>query len=311
MRQYIRKATAADVLLPLPSDLPVASATAVLYGPDGAADWDPAHSVTHPAWALADEAPAGASSLAVSTWGAYRIPQPGEELTLSDATTPAGNPTETIIVDRVSGTTLHVRDPLRLTWAASSVLQPRVLRVPLSASDTATAGRAYRLEATVTLDASVPASERTHYLTELLDCVAHVPRCTLSLTNLRSLYPNLFGRLSGDLREESSGVEALRDRCFWLVVSDISAKVKPDHIYSDSDLEAPTVARMLLELARDGRLYPEDVDRTGVVEGAYGHYMRTMDATLSSIGWVDSDEDGVPDDGETQRSVLPPIVWSL
>jgi hypothetical protein len=167
------------------------------------------------------------------------------------------------------------------------------------------------VECKVTLDASVPETERTLYLTALVDVVAHVPRCTLTVATLRALYPNLFGVLSGDLRLESSGLESLRDRCFWLVVQDVSTKVRPDHIYSDGDLESPVVARMLLEMARDGRLYPEDVDRQGVIAGQFGHYQRTLESMLASIGWVDANEDGKPDAGETSRSVLPRVVWTL
>jgi len=311
LRQYLRQSTAADVLLPLPNDLPVASATAILYGPDGDADWDPAETITHPAWALNAEAAADATSFVVTSWSTHRVPLPGEELTLSAASSPAAAPTESVVVDRVESTTVYLRDPLRLTWAASAVVQPRVMRVPLDTDDTATTGRTYRVEATVTLHSSVSANERTVYPSAIVDVVKHVPQCTLTLARLRDLYPNLFGRLSGDLSAESSDVEILRTRCWELVVNDVSRKIKPDHLYSDNDLEPPTVARMLLEMARDGRLYPEDTDRKGVVEDARGHYARTLSDALSSMGWVDVDEDQEPDDGETGQSALPRVILDL
>jgi hypothetical protein len=150
VRQYIRTGTAGDVLVPLPTDLPVATVEAVLYGPDGAADWTPAQSVAHPTWALTGAAAAGVESLGVTPveepeedpegnpedpeedpedpeegWGDFRAPQPGDELTLTD---PDGfqGPTETVIARFVgSNGKLTIVNPLRLPWDEGSILQPR------------------------------------------------------------------------------------------------------------------------------------------------------------------------------------------
>lgn len=317
MRQYLRQSTAAEALFALPNDWPVASVSAVLYGPDGVADWDPAHTDAHPSWALASAAAAGDESLTVATgWGTgVRVPQAGDEMTLSIPTTPGAGPTETVIVDRVDVTTplkLYLRSPLRLAWAASSVLQPRVLRVALSAADTATTGRAYRVEAAVTLHATIPAAERTVYPSPyLFDVVKHVPQCTLTVARLRESHPNLFGVLSGNLNDEQSNVEVLRDRAFGLVVADVARKIKPDFLYSDSDLEQPVIKRMMLLMAEDGRLYPEDTDRRAVVRDSRGEYQQAFDEALSSMGWIDLDDDQTPDESEQSRSLRPSVIFGL
>jgi hypothetical protein len=316
VRKYIRQSTAAEALFVLPSDYPVASVSAVLYGPDGVADWAPAHTDAHPSWALSGAAAAGDTSISVSAWGTgVRIPEAGEELTLTQATTPGAGPTESVIVDRIDATTAtkaHLRSPLRLAWASSSGVQPRILRVALATTDTATTGRLYRVEATVTLHATVPVAQRTVYPSPFLfDVVKHVPATTLSLARLREGHPNLFGVLSGDLTEEQSGVEVLLNRAFELVLVDLARRIKPDFVYSDADLEGPTIARMMLLMAEDGRLYPDDTDRRGVVKDARGEYGRAFDEALSCMGWVDLDDDQVPDENERGRSFVPHVMLGL
>lgn len=317
MRPYIKQSTAAEATFVLPTDYPVASVSAVLYDPSGTAKWSPAHTDSHPSWALATGgAAAGDTSLIVSSWGTgVRVPQAWDELTLSIASTPGAGPTESVIVDRVDATTatkVHLRSPLRLAWVASSVLQPRVVRVALATTDTATLGRLYRVEVTVTLHSSVPVAERTVTPSPFLfDVVKHAPQCTLTLARLREMYPNLFSVLSGDLTEEQSGVETLRDRAFDLVIADLARRILPSFIYSDGDLEGPTIARMMLLMAEDGRLYPDDTDRRSVVKDARGEYNRAYEEALSAMGWVDVDGDEVPDESERRRSLVPHVICGL
>jgi hypothetical protein len=308
VRAYIQKGAVADALFVLPNDNPVASVSAYVYGADGVqigAERTP----THPSWPLSAGASEGDDEIVVTGWGSDRVPQSNDEITISDATDPFQEETESQIVNHIGGTTIELLQSLFADWDAGAIVQPRILRVPLTAVDTATLGRLHRVAAAVTLHASVPETERVVYPSPFLfDVVNHSPACTLSLGTLRIMYPNLFGKLSGSLNSEQGGVESLRDRAFVLVLADLARKLRPDFLYSDSDLEQPTVYRMMLLMAEDGRLHPDDPDRRSVIRDSRGDYRQIFDEALSSMGWVDMDGNEKPEEGEINVSVRPRLT---
>ena len=296
---------AGEVQCPLEQDYAVTSVSAQLYRPtDGAAMWTPAHTVTHPAWTQGAAVAAGARSLAVSTWSSSRVPKPGDVLVVD-----TGAVAERVEVESVSSLTVTLRDALIRAHTGASI-RPAVARVPLSASDTATAGRAYRVRVTTTYTGQSDA-EATEIRDLLFDAVAHVPRRTMTVERLRGAMPSAFSREAGSYRDDDGGWGELLDAAWTGVLEDVSRRARPDAIYSDADLEQATVQRALLIRAEDGTLYGEDVDRLAAVEHHERRYREALESALSSMSWVDVDEDAVPDDAEQQRSIRPRLSLVL
>lgn len=323
MNQLVRKGSAATLKLALPlgSHIPTELA-AQLYGEDGTAQWvdeagDPEPKTLDPEYyelTGTEEYPAGSRELHFDATHARRIPRVGDELFLAlgsaDPAAQEATPRETVVVVDVRDDVMVLREGTVSAWAVGTRAYQRVVRVALTTDDTATCGRNLRLELLCTFG-GLEEEDQTDVVEVLLDVVLHKPQNALGMERLQSSYPNIFARLASNPRESSGGVEAQLRSAFDLVLEDVSRKLPPDQVYSDQQLEPVTIAKLLWLRAVDGSLEPKNPDRETLKSGQLTFYRQTFEEFLGSIRWVDRDEDATPDDGETNQSCVPRVVFDF
>jgi hypothetical protein len=303
VNHLIKKATIATVRVPLPENAPVASAAAALYDRNG--DAVASFTDTTPAvysYALKTSAPSAGDRTITIDWSTSPVLEVGDELFIADLTAPIKGPLESVVIKSITGEVLTLEKPLVFGWDIGDLVHTHFIDVDLNATDTASLGRNFRLELTLTLT-DRPAGKNKLYKMALIDVVNHLPGNTLTVAELRRRLPSTFSELAGSLDKDDSGFDTLIEEAFRITLRDVNRKVAPDLVMSDDGYKDVTLQKVLELMAEDGRFLKQEVDRLEVIETYKGNYVAEMDAMLGSVGWVDSDQDGAVEDGEERASL--------
>ncbi len=303
MNTLLRKDRAATVEVPYLETARIATAVASFYRPDGTAVFTALACVpdSYELTAVAAER-SRKVSLNMAALGAIRR---NAELHLTKAgATPDRYPSESVVAVAMDDADLLLDKPLVYGWEVDDLLTPHAISVPLSAVQTATLGRNYR----VSVDVTFMGSTAVHTKTVLADVVAHVPSCLLTVAKLRQRLPSTFSELAGNLDRDDSGFDTLIDVAFGLVLADVNRIVSPDFIVSDGDFVEPTFSMVRLLMAEDGRYLPQEIERRGLIDDMHAQYTRVLDTMMKNIGWLDRNQNMAVDDGEENAKLQRRVV---
>ncbi len=301
MNHLVKIGVATTIRVPVIETALLDNAEAMLYRRDGTEAWTAAQDVTPPHYPLTADAARATDELTVDLTGRPSILR-GDEMFLAKAASPEDNPTESVQVAFQRGSTVTIEHTTVFDWVAGDLLVPHWFEVDIDAGDIDTLARNLRI--TVNSQRVGVATERgVVSKTYLIDVVAHVPSCLLTVAAMRKRLPGTFSPLAGNMGRDDAGFDCLIEQAFQLTLADINHVIPPDLIISDSDCVEPTFAKVRQLLAEDGRYLANEPDRLSVIRDTTAQYQAALDKALRNIGWTDKNQDHIVDPDEERRSL--------
>ena len=243
----------------------------------------------------------GDEDFTVTSWGAFRVPQPGDALLLCAASDPEQNPREVVTVESVSGLTITTREEIEQAYSDEDKCYPQTQRIALTATHTATIARLYRIRMEATYD-GLPTAEATIWWDDLFDVVAHVPRNPLTLDALRTEAGSMFHDLEGYADQAEGGFTALTQRAFEATMDDLWQRgMKPDLVIADSQLR-PLCFWHLCDMGTRDHVIPTGWSAPEWAEEVDKRRKRALSDFFARIEAIDADQDlTIDDNDESQR----------
>jgi len=183
---------------------------------------------------------------------------------------------ERITVKSISGTTLTLVRPLRLAQASGATFQSTRCECAVTAGNSASTGRHYRIEITYTISAATRPKAIVDY-----DVVRYALQTFLTLEKLSGLDPLARRRLS-----EGTWFPELRDQAWEMMLHEVAGQKDPGALVGAIDLTVPHqyLVRALIE-------EPGGEQRKDQRELYARRYTDELNRTLAAHA-VDDDQDG-------------------
>ena len=205
-------------------------------------------------------------------------------------------------ISELSGTTVTLEGAAPGTIAASDVLYPYEMTFALTSANTATRGLNYKALWTVTdADGVVSVHQQICHVvrTQFYDSVTSESCSRYVLAQ----YPGMASQFTAGRYEE------LARRSSERVRSRIQGAGAYPHLIGDPSVFQVDVGvhSLRLELAREG-LYPPGFDPSAYISDQERALERSIHDALRAMQWIDSDDDGVVNQGEVRTTFSIPAT---